>query len=146
MASYHFSMEKILTYRKQLEDKAKAELGQIQANLLREQDKQARISKELRKKEESLLGILPSSKGERYLLENYVKALKVDVMEAEKEIRQLEIMLLAAKQKLTLCSKDRMVMEKLKEKNENRYKQEELQKEQREYDEIASIRYQAITC
>ncbi len=146
MASFNFSMEKILTYRKQLEDKAKTEVGHIQSNLLRAQNKQAIVIQELRMKEDSLLSLLPASSGERYLLENYIRALKTDVLEINNEIRQLDVMLLAAKQKLTLCSKDKMILEKLKEKSEIKFKAEELQREQREYDEIASIRYQAVTC
>ncbi len=142
MATYHFSMEKILSYRKQLEDRAKAELGHIQASLMKEQEKHAYLKKEKIAKEDSLIKIIVAN--ERWLVENYIKALKNDILVQERKINSLEKKLLAAKEKLAICSKDKLILEKLKEKNEIKFKEEEHYKEQREYDEIASFRFKAV--
>jgi len=143
MASFRFSLEQVLAYRAQLEDQAKSEFGRIQTDLLFEQNRQAEIVEDMHRQEEHLLVINVSDLGERWLIESYIKALRADIIQSNKKIKTLELMLQTARAKLALCAKDKMILEKLKEKHEKAFKLEELQKEQREYDEIASIRFKA---
>ena len=143
MAIFRFSLEQVLVYRTQLEEKAKAELGRIQADMLTEQQRKENLLTEMYAQEQQMFHLDVSKLGERWLIESYIKALRVDMAQSQKRLKTLDMMLQAARSKLAVCSKDKMILEKLKEKHEKAYKLEELQKEQREFDEIASIRFQA---
>jgi len=143
MAAFRFSLEQVLVYRAQLEDKAKSEFGRIQSDFLFEQNHQKEIMEDMYEQEKKMAVINVSDLGERWLIESYLKALRGDMTQSKKKEKTLEMMLQAARAKLALCSKDKMIMEKLKEKHEKAFKLEELQKEQREFDEIASIRFKA---
>lgn len=142
MASFKFSLEQVLVYRTQLEDQAKAELGRLQSNMVLEQGRKAGFIAEMHEQELELAKNT-TDLGGRWLIDNYIKALRSDIAQSNRKIEALEKQLQEARKKLLLCAKDKMILEKLKEKHEKTYKLEELQKEQREYDEIASIRFQA---
>lgn len=142
MANFKFSLEQVLVYRTQLEDQAKSAFGIAQTNMVCEQDRQAGLVEEMHAQEVELSNNITDLDG-RWLIENYMKALRTDIMQSHKKIHALGLLVQEARTKLLLCAKDKMILEKLKEKHEIAFKFEELQKEQREYDEIASIRFQA---
>ena len=143
MANFRFSLEQVLVYRTQLEDKAKAELGSVISDMNREQARQEALVEDMYEQERQLGVVGVANLGDRWLIESYIKALRVDIRQSIKQVKTLELMVQKSREKLTLCAKDKMIMEKLKEKHEKAFKLDELQKEQREFDEIASIRFQA---
>ena len=143
MANFRFSLEQVLVYRTQLEDKAKAELGSVVSNMNLEQKRQEGLFEEMYAQEDQLGIVGVANLGDRWLIESYIKAIRTDIAQSKRQIKTLEMMIQAARAKLVICAKDRMIMEKLKEKHEKAFKLEELQKEQREFDEIASIRFKA---
>lgn len=145
MATFRFSLEQVLVYRTQVEDKAKAVFGAAQNALNQEQYRQNELRETLYAHENKLSTLSISELGERWLIENFMKALRADIEQSKKNIIKLEKKAQEARSKLALAAKDRMIMDKLKEKHEKAFKLEELQKEQREFDEIASIRFKAPT-
>lgn len=145
MAVFRFSLEQVLVYRTQLEDKAKSEFGKAQSAVNQEKYRQNELRENLYAHENKLTNLPVSELGERWLIENFMKALRADIEQSKKNLINLEKKAEVARSQLALAAKDRMIMDKLKEKHEKAFKFEELQKEQREFDEIASIRFKAPT-
>lgn len=145
MAEFKFSLEKVLNYREQLENEAKARLGFLQekSRMLKEHYRSMKEEELLH--EEKLCATPFSESGERWLLDNYIKALRQDMIQTQKNIAGVDEEIAQAKQDLAQKSKDKKVMEKLKEKHFENFKKEEQLKEQRNLDEIASIRFKAQT-
>ena len=89
--------------------------------------------------------LLYNEMGERWLIDTYIKALRQDIQQTQKNIAMLETQIKKTQAELAEKAKDRKIMEKLKEKHFEHYKKEEQLKEQRNLDEIASIRFKAQT-
>ncbi len=145
MATFKFSLEKILIYRTRLEDEAKAELGRLNRGLLLEKQRLELLQRDLEEKEVTLSRTGFDKSGERWLLENYIKALRQDIGQSILNVKKLEARIEKALEHVINCSKEKKVLEKLKEKHEKQFKQDEHYKEQREFDEITSIRHQALS-
>lgn len=140
---FHFSLQKILNYRLQLEEEAKVRLAKVQQMYIKEEQRLEELKTLLAEKEPALYRNFDMDAGERWLLENYVKGLRADISETQLRLRSLHEMVEQARAFLLERAKDRKVLEKLKEKQASRYRDEERQKELKTNDETATLRYKA---
>jgi flagellar FliJ protein len=145
MAGFKFALEKVLQYKEQLEKEVKSKLANLNAQKERLQERHASLKKDELFQEQKLGQTPVTEMGERWLIDNYIKALRQDIQQTQKNIAMLDRQIEQTRLELAQKAKDKKVMEKLKEKHFERYKKEEQLKEQRNLDEIASIRFKAQT-
>lgn len=136
---FKFKLEKILDYRKQAEEQAKQTLAEAQrlhkAQEEVVQDLESKITVHHRKEYDKL------SASDLWLWRQYDDALKQDLHAANNRLKQLVLNLQKARMIAVEKSKDRKLLEKLKENKAGKYYEEESLKEQKEYDEMATIRF-----
>lgn len=138
---YNFPLQKVLDYRLQLEEEAKAALGVAQ----RAYQKQVKAVQQLRDAlaahEQSLYDGKELSPQEMWLWRNYKERLHTDLQLAEQDMLQKAKEVNAARRQLVTTSKDKKLLEKLKQNKLVRHVKEEFEKEQKEQDELATMRY-----
>ncbi len=144
MPPFRFSLQQVLEYRTQLEDQAKVRLGKAQAEHLAAQRRMEELQALVLEQEQALYSATLDMQ-ERWLREHYVKGLRADIAHTSTVLMHLAKEVEAARAELVLKAKDRKVMDKFKEKQAERHAHEERLQEQRNYDEIASIRFKAAT-
>ena len=142
MAAFRFSLQQVLDYRVQLEDQAKVRLGKAQAELMAAERRLQELREMLTQAELALYNSDPNSE-DRWLQEQYAKGLRQDIAYTSKLLTELNQAVEAARADLIIKAKERKVLDKFKEKQEKRHAQDERLQEQRNYDEIASIRFKA---
>jgi len=142
MAVFRFSLQQVLDYRVQLEDQAKVRLGKAQAELMAAERRLQELRDMLTQAELALYNADPNSE-DRWLQEQYAKGLRQDIAYTSKLLTELNQAVEAARADLIIKAKERKVLDKFKEKQAKRHAQDERLQEQRNYDEIASIRFKA---
>ena len=145
MAGFKFALEKVLQYKEQLENEVKAKLADLGAKKQMSEKRLAGLKQDELFQEQKLSKTPVHETGERWLIDNYIKAIRQDIQQTQKNIALLDTRIEQTRIELAEKAKDRKVMEKLKEKHFELYKKEEQLKEQRNLDEIASIRFKAQT-
>ncbi|MGE4552970.1 MAG: flagellar export protein FliJ [Desulfovibrionaceae bacterium] len=137
---FRFRLDKVLDYRRQLEDQAKLDLAEAQ----RLHDRQAARTLEV---ENALKRHLRkqwaenATAGELWLWRQYKAALEQDLVDARAELARLALKLQKCRQDLVQRSKERKLLETLKDKQAKRHTHEEGLREQKEYDELAALRH-----
>lgn len=138
-APFVFRLEKVLEFRKQAEEQASMALAE--ARRLHQEQKKAvfaveeKIAANLEKKYENL------DANSMWLWRQYDEALKADLRTAQNRMKQLALNLQKCRAEAVKKSKDRKLLEKLKENQAKKYYEEESLKEQKEFDEMATIRF-----
>lgn len=145
MATFHFSLEQVLTYREQLKEQAEVAYARAKANLLREEEEAERLRQTLSEHEKKLYSLDPSHQDERWLLENYIKGVRTDLDETMLRVRMLVELEKEARQELIKRAKDHKILEKLKSRQMEHYLFDERMQEQHSYDESAALRFKAPT-
>jgi len=143
--AFRFTLQKVLEYRGQLEDQAKVALARVQ-QLYIEEERRAEMLKALLAEQEHRLysdALLPA--GDRWLLEHFIRGLREDLQSAHMRLRTLAQMVAEARKTLCERAKDKKMLDKLKVRQRERYELEERSKEQRGYDETATLRFQAAS-
>ena len=139
---FSFKLEKVLDYRAQLEEQAKGALAKARAvrDAQREKvdDLHARMQAHLAKEEAS-----HKSANDMWLWRQYREALVLDTTREEAVLRELELKLQKRRQEAVERSRDKKLLEKLKETQAKKYHQEERAREEKENDEMAAIRYES---
>ncbi len=139
--AFQFKMQKILHYRKQLEEEAKVRLAHSQSLLLREQQRMKEIQVQLEEQKHKLYHDLTLDIGTRWLLENFVKGLTTDMAETSKRIRQFHEAVTKDREVLLVRAKEHKMLEKLKEKQRERYYAAQHELERKINDETATLRH-----
>ncbi|CAK7031901.1 MAG: hypothetical protein DELT_02825 [Desulfovibrio sp.] len=141
MKPFHFSLEQVLGYRKQLEEQAMLVFTRaVQARDKRLREK-LECEAEIEKAHARLADISALDADERWLVSGYISALTHDIQRAERDLIILEQEVDRCRTDLTQKVQDRKLLEKLKEKQAKRYTQAENHKEQQSYDDIATTRF-----
>lgn len=138
--AFKFKLEKVLDYRKQLEEQAMQSLAQARRAEEQEKESLARLKLELAAQRISLNASIHDA-AERWLVASYISALTDDI---KTSVRVLEIIaeeIILRQADLVQKAQDRQLLDKLKDKQALRHAQEEKLKEQRDNDETATIRY-----
>ena len=145
MRPFYFPLQKILDYRMQLEDQAKMELAKAQQAYQR----QVQLVEEMRQKLSEHEGRLYSgeslSTAEMWLWRNYKERLLLDVQQGEQHMLELARALNQRRREAVVRAKDRKLLEKLKTNQMIRHADDEKLREQKEFDEMATLRYEPQT-
>lgn len=140
---FKFKLQQVLDYRAQLEDQAKMALGRAQNELAIHQKHVDQLQGEL---------AVQISKGynegirtvdERWMQDNYIRRLKDDLEKARFRREEAEMLVHRCRSDLMRKSQDRQLLDKLRDKQREKFNHEEGQKEQYALDEMAGIRYRA---
>ncbi|WP_027190991.1 flagellar export protein FliJ [Fundidesulfovibrio putealis] len=139
---FRFNLQKVLDYRAQLEDQAKQALAKAeqahQAGRARVEHIQSSLSAHL----EAMSQGGAKSAADIWLGRNYAKRLAGDLYLAQQEEARLAQDVILRRQELVDRAKERKLLEKLKETQAERHARDENRKEQAEFDEMATLRYQ----
>lgn len=141
--SFIFSMQKILNYREQMEEEARVRLAQVQRLYIVEEQRFIELKALLHEKESLLYQTLVHDAGEHWLMENFIKGLRADMVSTQLRLRALHQALLQARHHAIDCAKNKKMLEKLKERQKLRHNKDERDKEQKNYDETATLRHNA---
>lgn len=145
MAAFRFSLQQVLDYREQLSEQARVELAKVTAAVISEERKVKELQEAIHTQETNLRALDLNNIGERWLLENFIKGLQEDLRISLVQLRTLQNALKEAQKKVAQLAKEHKVLEKLKLKQAERHAKNERQKEQQNYDETASIRFNSKT-
>ncbi len=138
---FHFKLERILEYRKQLEDQAKMALALLKREI---EDQSARVETLERDLQDCLLNMSRASlmtQAELWLWSGWRKRLELDKKQAQARLTEFKKLAETRRRELVARSKDRKLLEKLRAKQAEHHGQEEQRKEQNEFDETATLRH-----
>ena len=143
--TFRFKLQKVLEYREQLEDQAKVTLARIQQLHIEEERRNEALKVLLAEQEHKLYSnaLLPA--GERWLLEHFIRGVRDDLQSSHMRLRTLAQMVAEARKTLLERARDKKILEKLKARQRERHELEERTKEQRSYDETATLRFKAAS-
>ncbi|MDR2573828.1 MAG: flagellar export protein FliJ [Desulfovibrio sp.] len=136
-------MQKVLDYRGQLEEEAKVRLADAQRRHEEAQRRLQSLEAALYEARDKARDMILKDAAERWLHEGYVKGLSADVSAALLQARLAAGMVDEARKLLVERSVDKKMLDKLKTRKSRQHMHEELMKEQRANDEIATLRYKA---
>ena len=138
---FKFKLQQVLDYRSQLEDQAKMALGRALNELAVRQkcvdDLQTELVAQVSKGYNE--GIRTAD--ERWMQDNYIRRLKEDLAKAQMRREEAEMLVHRCRSELMRKSQDRQLLDKLRDKQRERFDHEEDQKEQYALDEMAGIRF-----
>lgn len=139
--AFKFKLEKVLDYRKQLEEQAMQALAEVRRAEEAEKERLASLRLELEAQRISLHACIQDA-AERWLISSYISALQDDTRTAVRVLEYLAEEVSRRQAVLVTKAQERQLLEKLKEKQAERHAYEEKLKEQRNNDETATVRYQ----
>lgn len=142
MAPFRFRLQQILDYRSQLEEQAKLRFAQAQHEYDTTEAKADGLRSQVAENERKLYESV-TSPHDHWLLDNYVKSLKSDLVATLRQLAMLAQAREDARIMLVQRAQDRKLLEKLKMKQAERHASEEKLAEQRTYDETATLRFKA---
>lgn len=141
MAQFKFSLEQVLRYRTQQEDEAKIELGRVESQRVKEKNHIDDIHAALKENENKLQALDLNDQSNLWVVKNFIRWLQDDLTVSQNRLRNWDLAAHAARTELIRRAKERMRLEKFKEKQLHNFILEENLKEQRELDEITSLHY-----
>lgn len=137
---FDFRLQKVLEYRQQLEDQARMALAEAQA----QHAAQEAVVRDL---ETRLAAHIDQGFGDKateadiWLWMRYREALERDLTDARGTLERLAFVLHTKRQEAVLRSREKKLLEKLKERQARKHHVAETLAEQKEYDEMATLRY-----
>ncbi len=135
--AFKFSLEQVLKYRTQLEQKAKAHFATVESERIKAQQKFDELTASLIEQQAQLTA-LTGDIDSRWLIESFIKGLKVDLRTASDWLKHWDKEVEKARIELTEKAKEKKILEKLKEKQEQKYVHEEKLNEQKFFDELTA--------
>jgi flagellar protein FliJ len=142
MKPFVFKLEKVLGYRRQLEEAARLELARV----LRQRDAQRSrieiIEARIEEQEQNLQEAKTLTSAELWLWRTYRDCLAAELVDARIELIRLESEVVRCREQAVARSKERKLLEKLKSNQAVKYVREQNLAEQKEFDEMATLRYQ----
>ncbi|MUM76584.1 flagellar export protein FliJ [Pseudodesulfovibrio sp. F-1] len=138
---FSFKLQKVLDYRTQLEDQARAALARAQAARDEQSaqvlDMESRLGAHLARSAEA-----NRSANDLWLWRQYKDALEQDLVRERSVLSQLEHKLHIRRQEAVDRSRDKKLLEKLKETQARKHHAQEIAREAKENDEMATLRYE----
>lgn len=145
MAGFTFRLQNVLDYRTSLADRARQELGALQASLREAEDQLLA----LRRAEQRALRSLDHTQTSAMLdlpeitrLLEYCEVLATRIVAQRGVVAERQQAVDIQHEKLVALSKDAKALEKLRERQVEEFQQEDGRREQAETSEIASVRHQ----
>jgi len=141
---YRFNLQVLLDYRKRVEEGLQIELSQIQRSLGREkqvllsyQREKSHYEEELLRREEREINL-----NQAILYRDYLKGMRIKIKEKREILAKIKIDLDKKQEELLDATKKRKVLEKVKEKDWNRFMDGLQRRERILIDEIGIRDYQ----
>ena len=145
MAPFHFRLEQVLAYRKRLEEEAMQALAEAVMRRDALLERIEAIKKDQAAQRERLASPAGMEAGERWVLQSYMDGLKLDLKRAVERLALAEEEVDRCRVELVEKAQERSLLDTLKEKQAAKHAMLERQKEQREFDEIATLRFKPAT-
>lgn len=140
MPKFTFKMEPLFEYRQRLEELCRKEFGEALARLRSEEEKIERLKELYKKSSFEIDGLKESgaAAGEMELYHSYVAGLKRHISEQERILSQVSAAVEKKRGELIEASRNRKVMELMKEKSLHQHNQRVSRLEQKESDDLIS--------
>lgn len=138
---FRFPLERVLDYRRQQEDQARMAVARALAAHRARQAELDGLRQTLERHMASLYGGAQITENDLWLWRRYRVRLEEDITLAERKLMQLGRELTQARQDLVARAREKKLLERLRAVQELAYRTSENQKEQRESDEMATLRY-----
>ena len=138
---FSFKLEKILEYRRQLEDQAKLALSLTRQQITEQNLRVEALHKDLEACLVELSAIKQMTQPELWLWSGWRKRLELDKTQAQAKLVELQKLAETRRLELVTKAKDRKLLEKLRAKQAEKHGQEEQRKEQKEFDETGTLRH-----
>jgi len=142
---FRFNLERILDLRVQLEDRARMELAKAIAAVMAQEKAVTVLVRELDARDASAAQKKTVTPAELWLWRAYRERLVQDIATARTKLGKLVEERERCRRTAVTRSKDRKLLDKLKSNKAKRHALEESLAEQKENDEMASVRYQPPT-
>ncbi|WP_457571803.1 flagellar export protein FliJ [Desulfovulcanus sp.] len=139
---FKFSLEKVLEVRIQREEQAQQKLAQARLEYQTQSELVKKLKNDLLQHQAKFLAQKNLTQAELWLWTTYQNKLKADIVVAEKKLQFLGQKVNRYRQEVIFRSKERKLLEKFKQKQMIRYEHDQKQKEQKEFDEMAVLRFQ----
>ena len=136
-----FRLEKVLEYRRQLEDQARMTLASAQARHKAQEEVLRDVETRLADHVERGFGA-KATQADIWLWMQYRQALDRDLAAAREELDRLARYLQICRQEAVLRSREKKLLEKLKDRQAKKHHVAENLAEQKEFDEMATLRYE----
>ena len=137
-----FSLQKVLDLRRQQEDKAKEALALARRKYQEQNQLVQEILEERVRAKQSLTEKKDITQADIWLYNLYRDRLNLDLVQAEEQLGRLSREINHNRQELIEKSKQKKVLERLKHNRKVKFEHEQQQEEQKEFDEMAVLRYQ----
>ncbi len=135
-----FRLEKVLAYRRQCEEKAQMALAEASSRYRLQGEKVANLKQEFASARTALAQKKGITQNDFWLWNNYKQGMEQKVAAAELLLRQIGQEVVRCREDVIRRSKDKKILEKLKENQATQYEQQQKQYEQKELDEMAQLR------
>lgn len=142
MAVYKFRLQKLLDYKTKVEEEKKNKLGSAVKRLEKEKRKMAELKKEFSDmqslfQEKTSQGMAVN---ELKILANYIDYYKRGIKAQKVRIKMAEDYLSACREELIAATREKRMIEKLKETDYSKYLYEEQKKEEKLVDDLVSFK------
>ena len=138
---FHFKLDKILEYRRQLEDQAKLALSLTRQQIAEQNMRVEALRKDLEACLLKLGTLKQMTQPELWLWTGWRDRLELDKKHAQAKLAELKQLAETRRLELVAKAKDRKLLEKLRAKQAEKHGQEEQRKEQKEFDETGTLRH-----
>jgi flagellar FliJ protein len=138
---FHFKLEKILEYRRQLEDQAKLALSLTRQQIAEQNTRLEALSEDLQACLLALGTLKQMTQAELWLWSGWRERLELDKKHAQAKLDELKQLAETRRLELVAKAKDRKLLEKLRAKQAEKHVQDEQRKEQKEFDETGTLRH-----
>ena len=145
MAPFHFRLQQVLDYRKQLEEQATLALAEATARRDAAVAHLRLLATQMTEQRERLSHAEGLSAGERWLIQTYQTALREESIQTGKYLTACEEQVDLCRVDLVKKAQEHELLCKLKEKQALRHAQQARLSEQREYDETATLRFKNVS-
>ncbi len=139
---FRFNLEKVLDVRAQLEEQAKMELAKALAALRNQELLIKDLQNRLAAQDRAFAKKKTVTPADIWLWRTYKTRLAFDINQAKARLKILEAEAQKRRQEVALRAKDKKLLEKLKSNQAVRHAREENLKEQNEFDEMATARFE----
>ncbi|EFI34965.1 flagellar export protein FliJ [Desulfonatronospira thiodismutans ASO3-1] len=140
--NFIFSLQKVLDLRRQQEDKAKEALALARKRYQEQNQVVQEILEERVRARQSMEEKQDITQADIWLYNLYRDRLNLDLVKAEEKLGRLSRDINQKRQELVEKSKQKKVLERLKHNRKVKFDHEQQQEEQKEFDEMAVLRYQ----
>lgn len=142
---FNFNLQKVLDFRASLEEKAHQEFARARKKYQEQTYILDNIKYEIDQAKKEIQNKKNITQGDFWLWNKYIERLNFDLKRAELRLRELARELSVKRQDLLEKSKDKKIIEKLKVNQKLKFDYEQEKEEQKEFDEMAVVRFEPKT-